>query len=273
VPHEAAPLFWQVPCGSTPPAGTLLHVPSAVGSAQVWHEPLHAELQHTPCAQSFETHSLPSAQVLPRLLRPHEPLLHTAGDAQSALAVHATLHTFVPQLKGKHELAAGVWQAPLPSHVDPGVKFVVPAGQLEPMHGVPFAYFWQAPAWHLPFVPQEAPPMSLQMPAGSVEPVETFVQTPSVPLMAHDWHAPVHALSQHTPCAQKPEPHSLAAEHEAPGFLRPHELPLQTLGERQSLPVGVQALKQAVTLQTYGLHGSESGATHWPVELHVEGGV
>jgi len=99
-------------------------------------------------------------------------------------------------------------------------------------------------------VPHEAPPRSLQRPAGSGAPVETFVHAPSVPVMAHDWQAPVQALSQHTPCAQKPEPHSVPAEQDAPGFLRPHELPLQTFGLRQLLPVGVQALKHAVTLQT-----------------------
>jgi hypothetical protein len=176
--------------------------------------------------------------------------MQMAGAAQSPSTVQATLQTFAPHVYGKQELIAGVSQAPLPSQAELGVKFVVDAGQLESMHGVPFRYFWQAPAWHLPFVPHEAPPMSLQMPAGSLAPVETFVQAPSVPDMAHDWHAPVQALSQHTPWAQKPEPHSVPAEQDAPGFLSPHELPLQTLGARQLLPVGVHALKHAVTLQT-----------------------
>jgi hypothetical protein len=146
VSHEAAPLFWQVPCGSTAPSGTLLHVPSEVGSAHDWHEPLQAELQHTPWAQNFERHSVPSAHVLPRPLRPHEPIMQTAGAAQSPSAVHETLQTFVPQLYGKHELAAGVTQAPLPSQVELAVKFVVEAGHVEPLHSVAFAYFWQTPA-------------------------------------------------------------------------------------------------------------------------------
>src|SRR5450432_1955378 len=111
------------------------------------------------------------------------------------------------------------------------------------------------------------------MPAGSGEPVVTFVHAPSVPVRAHDWQAPTQALSQQTPCAQNVEPHSLPAEQEAPLFLRPHELTLQTLGSRQLPPVGVHALKHVVALQTYGLHGNESGATHWPVALHVEAGV
>jgi hypothetical protein len=251
VSHEAGPLFWQAPCGSAAPSGTLLQVPSEVCSAHDWQEPLHAELQHTPCAQNFDRHSEPSAHVLPRPLRPHEPMMQTAGEAQSPAAVQDTLQTFVPQLYGKQELAAGVTQAPLPSHVEPAVKFVVAAGQVESWQSVPFAYFWQAPAWHLPFVPQLAAPKSWQAPAGSLDPVGTLVQAPSVPVSAHDWHAPVHALSQQTPCAQKVEEHSLPAEQEAPLFLRPHELPLQTNCLRQlSVAVAiVHALKHVVTLQ------------------------
>ena len=160
----------------------------------------------------------------------------------------------------------------MPSQVEPGVNVVVAAGHVESLQGVPFAYFWHAPAWHLPFVPQLAPPASAQRPAGSGAPVVTFVHVPSVPVRAHDWQAPVQALSQQTPCAQNVEPHSVPTEHEAPLFLRPHELPLQTFGVRQFV-VFVHALKQDVPLQTYGLQGSESGATHWPVELQVEAGV
>jgi len=90
---------------------------------------------------------------------------------------------------------------------------------------------------------------------------------------AHDWQLPLQALSQQTPCAQRVDAHSAPAEHDAPTFFLPHELPLQTFGERQLPFVIVQALKHAEPLQTYGLQGSESGATHWPVALHVDGGV
>jgi hypothetical protein len=34
-----------------------------------------------------------------------------------------------------------------------------------------------------------------------------------------------------------------------------------------------QALKHLVPLQTYGLHGCDSGVAHWPPALQVEGGV
>jgi hypothetical protein len=152
------------------------------------------------------------------------------------------------------------------------VKVVVLVGHVGSLQGTPFGYFWQPPAWHMPFVPHEPGPMSWQMPAGSGAPVATFVHTPSVPDMPHDWHEPVHALSQQTPCAQNVERHSALPEHDAPLFLRPHELPLQTLGGRQ-FAVAVHAWKHVVPLHVYGLQGSWSGAAHWPVELHVEGGV
>ena len=70
-----------------------------------------------------------------------------------------------------------------------------------------------------------------------------------MPPSAHDVHAPAQAVSQQTPCAQKPEPHSPAAEHEAPMPLGPHEFPLQTFSVTQSWFVR-QALKQAPPMQT-----------------------
>jgi hypothetical protein len=120
--------------------------------------PPHAESQQTPCAQNVDWHSPPSAHVLPRPFRPHEPFVHTAGVAQSASLVQAALQTPPPHWKGKQELELGVMHAPRPSQVEPGVKVVVPAGQVEPAHAVPRAYFWHAPAWHRPFVPQLAGP-------------------------------------------------------------------------------------------------------------------
>ena len=120
--------------------------------------PLQAESQQTPCAQNVDWHSLPSAHVLPIPLRPHDPFVQTAGVAQSPSVVQAALHAPAPHSKGKHELAAGVTHAPWPSQVEPGVKVVAVAGQVEAAHAVPTRYFWQAPAWHLPFVPQLAGP-------------------------------------------------------------------------------------------------------------------
>jgi hypothetical protein len=74
-------------------------------------------------------------------LRPHEPFVQTAGDAQSASLMQAALQAPAPHSNGKHELAAGVTQAPTPSQVEPGVNVVVLAGQVEPAQDVPTRYF------------------------------------------------------------------------------------------------------------------------------------
>ena len=98
-----------------------------------------------------------------------------------------------------------------------------------------------------------------------------FEQTPSTPT-TQDLHAAVHAWSQQTPCAQNPLPHSVAAEHDAPLVLSPHELLLQILGATHCALV-VHWVKHLPALQANGAHGSASGATHWPFALHVDAGV
>ena len=105
-----------------------MQVPGDVATAHDWHVPAHAVRQQTPCAQKPLAHSLPSAHVAPGDLRPHEPLLHTEGETQSASAVHVPLQAEAPHLYGAQEDAAGVTQAPAPSQVRPRVSVVAPAG-------------------------------------------------------------------------------------------------------------------------------------------------
>jgi hypothetical protein len=208
------------------PTGTGRQVPSEPPTAHDWHAPVQAELQQKPCAHAPETHSTLSPQACPFGLRPHRPFaLHTAGSAQSAAdvaAVQLALQAVAPHLNEPQDAAAGVVQVPAPSQVDAAVDVLVAALQLGSLHTVPFAYFWHTPAWHLPVVPQVARPMSLQTPAGSALPVGTFVQAPTVPASAHDWHEPLHAELQQTPWAQKVDWHSAPAEHEAPSGFFPH---------------------------------------------------
>ena len=85
-------------------------------------------------------------------------------------------------------------------------------------------------------------------------------------------HAPVQALSQHTPCAQKPEVQSLPAAHSAPSGFRPHDPLVQTSPGAHSASV-LQAVKQTLPLQAKGLHVREREATHCPETLHVGGGL
>jgi hypothetical protein len=111
--------------------------PRAPESTHDRQVPAHASSQHAPWAQKPDTHSVPSAHVLPTPLRPHEPFAHTAGAAQSRSLVQPPLHTSAPHWNGKHELAAGVTHAPWPSQDEPGVKVVVPTAHVEPLQAVP----------------------------------------------------------------------------------------------------------------------------------------
>jgi hypothetical protein len=197
VPHEAEPMSLQLVAGSLLPTATFVQVPAVLADAlhdlQVL---LHSVAQHTPCLQNADLHSDPSAHTVPFSLRPHDPLMHTAGDAQSPLLLQAALQAPAPHRNGEHDRDAGLTHLPLPSQVEFAVKVVVPDGQVPSAQEVPLAYFWQAPTWHLPLVPQLAAPRSLHIPEGSAFPVATLVQAPSVPASAHDWQAPVQALSQ-----------------------------------------------------------------------------
>jgi hypothetical protein len=236
------------------------------------HVPVQGVRQQTPCAHVPLAHSLPSVHGALGALRPHEPLLHTAGATQSPSTEHAAWQVEAPHRYGAHEIAAGVTHAPAPSHVEPGVYVVPPPGQLAPAHGVPCGYLWQAPPSHMPFVPHVDALWARQAPEGSGAPVGTSAHWPIVATMAHERHAPAQAVAQHTPCAQKPEPHSMACEQNAPIGLTPQLPAAHVFGAPQS-PLVRHEVKQRAPLQAYGAHGSAAGATHWPLPSHAAAGV
>jgi hypothetical protein len=150
---------------------------------------------------------------------------------------------------------------------------VVPAGgQLAARHEVPWTYLSQAPAAHLPSVPQLAGPWSLQLPAGSGVPVGTLVQRPSDPVSAHERHDPVQAVAQQIPCAQVAERHSVLIEQEAPFGLRPHELEAQTFPVEHSALVA-QEVKHLDPLQVYGVQVMASGAAQLPLASQLAAGL
>jgi len=186
--------------------------------------------------------------------------------------VHVDLQAAVPQRNGKHEVAAGVEQVPAPSQIAPGVNVVVFVGQVAGRQGVPWAYRWHAPAWHLPLRPQVSAPASRQVPVGSGCPSGTLVQMPIDAVSAHDLQALAQPLEQQTPCAQLPDSHSRLSAQKAPFGLRPQEL------SRHSFPVTqlastVHDAKQRAPLQTNGAQAVASGVTHLPVAPHAAGGV
>ena len=65
-------------------------------SAQDWQTPVHAVAQQTDCEQNVDEHSAPVTQACPGGLRPQEPLMQTAGEAQSELAVQEFLQMLAP---------------------------------------------------------------------------------------------------------------------------------------------------------------------------------
>ncbi len=79
------------------------------------------------------------------------------------------------------------------------------------------------------------------MAAGSGSPVGTEVQTPMLPVMAHDTQGPVQAPAQQTPCEQCPDWHSVGVEQKAPFGLGPHDPCTQLFPAAQaaSLPQAV----------------------------------
>jgi hypothetical protein len=97
----------------------------------------------------------------------------------------------------------------------------------------------------VPSLPHEVAPPSVHWLAGVGScPAGTFEHVPALPVSAQDRQVPVHAVAQHTPCAQLPELHSAAAVHAAPlGFL-PQLIIAQVLGATQSALVA-QVVRQA----------------------------
>jgi hypothetical protein len=252
-------------------AGTGEQVPAVPVSAQDIQVPLHEVPQQIPWAQMVLLHSVPLEQTAPFGLSPHDPPLQEAGIAQSLSVAQVALQAFVPQANGKQEDDAGTPQVPAPSQVPPGVKVVPVAGQVAAWHEVPCWYFSQAPAWHLPSVPQLAAPLSTQLPAGS-GPEATAVHCPIVPVIAHDRQAPVQAVAQQTPWAQNVDWHSTLLEQKEPIGLRPQEPAVQTFPVEHDV-LSLQLAKQRAPLQTKGAQAKASGTWHLPVASQVDVGV
>jgi hypothetical protein len=100
----------------------------------------------------------------------------------------------------------------------------------------------------MPFVPQLDGLCTAQVPDGSGALAATFTHWPMAPAIAHDLQEAVQAVEQHTPCAQKPDAHSLSLEQKAPTSFLPHELPAHVLGATHSALVPHE-VKQRVPLQ------------------------
>src|SRR5690349_8456521 len=85
---------------------------------------------------------------------------------------------------------------------------------LTPPHSCVASGYTQAPS------PSHAPPHG-PSPHVSLVPPAIGVQTPSLPGITQATQSPSQAVSQQTPSAQKPLPHSSAASHSAPSAFLP----------------------------------------------------
>lgn len=82
VPHVAAVVSVQTPCGSAPPAAIDVQVPSEPGIAQLRQAPVQVVPQQTPSAQWAFTQSASAVQVWPSTFFPHVPIVPPVGTVQ-----------------------------------------------------------------------------------------------------------------------------------------------------------------------------------------------
>jgi hypothetical protein len=131
---------------------------------------------------------------------------------------------------GRHDTGGGVTHVAVPLQVPAGVN-VLPTHD-DALQIVPAGASAHAPRpSQVPSWPQ--PPSRWHMPRGSIAPADTVVQNPGRARLAHVRHAPVHALSQHTPSTQKPDAHWLPSVH-WPGRGLRHALSSHTRPATQS---------------------------------------
>jgi hypothetical protein len=135
---------------------------------------------------------------------------------QSLSVAHAARHAVVPQTYGA-QFFVGCGHAPLPSHVDISVS--VPLVHFGAPHDVFVGALLQTVV---------STPLQLRPHVGSVG-VElhapwlargcptTGTHVPAFPGSPHASHLPAHAVAQQTPSMQKPDAHSVAFAHAAPG--------------------------------------------------------
>jgi len=109
---------------------------------------------------------------------------------------------------------------------------------------------------------------------GSLPPAGTLVQVPRLaPGSAHDLHVPVQLLAQQTPCSQKPESQSPAAEQVRPSGRLVQAPALQMVGATQSASAEQLVLHALVAVSQTNApgHAVTVAATQVPVPLHDRG--
>ena len=125
----------------------------------------------------------------------------------------------------------------------------------------------------MPSVPQVVDTVVAHCVAGvGALPFATLEHVPGLAASAHDLHVPVQAWLQQTPCAQKPESHSVAVVQAVPIGFRLQTFALQMLGATQSASAAHLVLQVLATVsQLYLPHGSVVAAAHVPAPSQLRG--
>jgi hypothetical protein len=219
--------------GSAAPAAMGWQVPGAEASAQLRQAPWQASAQQTPSTQKPLAHSWAAAQVCPLDFGPQLPLTQLWPLAQSVSAWQWLMHAPATHWNGSQSRTPGDRQAPMPSQV-PAVFSRLPLHE-EAAQTVSAAYREHPPIpSHTPDCPQLDAGLFSQTWWGSAAPRVAGAQVPSRPDCAQLTQAPVQAMLQQTPSAQKPEAHCEPALQIAPSGLGP-QLPFTHFDPTQSL--------------------------------------
>ncbi len=134
----------HIPFGSAALAGVGLHLPRALGRAQVWQAPPQAFSQQTPSTQKPLPHWSPLVQSWPSPRLPQLPPAQTAGAMHCMLLVQAVMQVPSSQVDGLHEMATPTIHMPSPSQTLGGTNFSRPS-QAPSLQTVPAANLAQPP--------------------------------------------------------------------------------------------------------------------------------
>lgn len=220
-PQVAAVPSLHWPSGSLP-SGTFLHVPSLPETAHDLHVPEHMVMQHLPCAQIVELHSLSLPQLAPIGFLPQLPPTQLLGVTQSASVMQLVRQVLPSEAhwKGVHAWVVAPLQPPELSQVPVVVRMKpTQASAAQTTPALPLKRSQEPVPSQTPVVPQLSAVWVGQRSPGSV-PWNAGRQVPSEPGILQVKQALSHALSQQTPSTHwAGMPHSDVVVHGSPSCL------------------------------------------------------
>jgi hypothetical protein len=95
-------------CGSGELSATGLHLPTDDAKSQAMHASVQSELQHTPCAQWPDWHSLPALHWPPLGIKPQDPFTQRFPPTHCSTLEHALKQLAPLQPKGLQVSDGGV---------------------------------------------------------------------------------------------------------------------------------------------------------------------